>query len=125
MILLYFENKGVEESFTVLVNFKIPPPRKYLDLPVRKNVFDAAPKRCSDDYFSMSFSFRECISGQNGKSVYSDKKKSVHITANTFHIKLPNFVFYELWSSYKGGNDGKLTRPVKSPNIYEGGGKLS
>ena len=42
-----------------------PPLEKKVYLPVRKNFFDAALKRCSEDHFYMSFSSRKCISGQN------------------------------------------------------------
>ena len=52
-------------EFTVLVNLIPPPLEKKVDLPVCKNFFDAALKRCSEDHFCMSFSLRKCISGQN------------------------------------------------------------
>ena len=59
------EKSVLEIEFTVLVNLISPPLEKKVDLPVRKNFFDAALKRCSEDHFYMSFSSRKCISGQN------------------------------------------------------------
>ena len=83
----FLETNDTKFSSYCVCKVYFPPSRIQMDLPVRKIIFDTALERYSDDHFSMSFSFRECISGKNWKSVYSGK--------NEVYI-LPQYILFKI-----------------------------
>jgi len=66
---------------------------------VRKNVFDAALKRCSLTIIFLSHFDSENVYQGKIERVFFQEKQNVHITAGIFYIKLQNFAFYEFEAS--------------------------
>ena len=92
---------GVENIYRTF-QLNVLPPLEFKTVYMSvKNFFGTGRKRYIDHHVFMSFSLRERIPRQKCK---------VYIRADLLYSNLQNFSFYELWSSYKGGNDEKLTR---------------
>ena len=70
-----------------IVLFNLIAPLIQMNLPVRKNVFDAGPKICTDDHFFMLFLLKNVYKGKIEK-VYIQAKPECTYQGNCILLKI-------------------------------------